>query len=89
MSLPLSTSTVAGFLLPLAHQGGWDEILLVVTPLAIVGLLLYVANRRVNAQLAQAGDTADSASDPDPTTAVGSETANDGADAAESKDPSA
>lgn len=36
----------------LAHEGGWDEILLVVTPLAIIGLLLHLANKRVNAQLA-------------------------------------
>lgn len=41
-----------GFLL--AHQGGWDEILLVVGPLAVVGLLLWLANRRVSAQLNQA-----------------------------------
>ena len=60
MSLPLSTTTIANFFVPLAHQGGWDEILLVVAPLALVGLLLYVANRRVNAQLEQAQDTADS-----------------------------
>lgn len=30
----------------LAHQGGWDEILLVLAPIAIFALLLYVANRR-------------------------------------------
>ncbi len=35
----------------LAHQGGWDEILLVVGPLAVVGGVLWVANRRVTAQL--------------------------------------
>jgi hypothetical protein len=34
-----------------AHQGGWDELLLVVGPLAVVGLALWVANRRVSAQL--------------------------------------
>jgi len=34
-----------------AHQGGWDEILLVVAPLAIIGGLLWLANRRVTAQL--------------------------------------
>lgn len=34
-----------------AHQGGWDEILLVVGPLALVGLALWVVNRRVAAQL--------------------------------------
>jgi hypothetical protein len=35
----------------LGHQGGWDEILMVVGPLAVVGLLLWVANKRVAAQL--------------------------------------
>lgn len=41
--------------LPLfAHQGGWDEILLVVGPLAIIGLALWLANRRVQAELDRA-----------------------------------
>jgi Zn-dependent protease with chaperone function len=31
----------------LAHQGGWDEILLVLAPIAVVGALLWVARRRV------------------------------------------
>ena len=31
----------------LAHQGGWDEILLVVVPIAVVGALLWIARRRV------------------------------------------
>lgn len=35
----------------LAHQGGWDEILLVVGPLALIGVLLWLANKRVAAQL--------------------------------------
>ena len=35
----------------LGHQGGWDEILLVVGPLALVAGLLWLANRRVSAQL--------------------------------------
>ena len=30
----------------LAHQGGWDEILLVLAPIALFAVLLYVANRR-------------------------------------------
>lgn len=30
----------------LAHQGGWDEILMVLVPIAAVVLLLRVANRR-------------------------------------------
>ena len=33
----------------LAHQGGWDEILLVLVPIALFALLLVVANRRANA----------------------------------------
>lgn len=45
-----------GFLL--AHQGGWDEILLVVGPLAVVGLLLWLANKRVAAQLSESEDVA-------------------------------
>ena len=31
----------------LAHQGGWDEILLVVGPMALVAGLLWLAKRRV------------------------------------------
>lgn len=38
------TSTAATVL---AHQGGWDEILLVLGPIAIVGGLLWLARRRV------------------------------------------
>ncbi|MDH3684460.1 MAG: hypothetical protein OEV40_31460 [Acidimicrobiia bacterium] len=34
-----------------AHQGGWDELLLVVGPLALIALALFVANKRVSAQL--------------------------------------
>jgi len=32
----------------LAHQGGWDETLLVLAPLSLFALLLYVANRRAS-----------------------------------------
>jgi hypothetical protein len=31
----------------LAHQGGWDEMLLVVGPIALVAGLLWLARRRV------------------------------------------
>jgi hypothetical protein len=31
----------------IAHQGGWDEMLLVVGPIAIVAGLLWLARRRV------------------------------------------
>jgi hypothetical protein len=32
----------------LAHQGGWDEMLMVLVPIAIFAALLVVANRRAN-----------------------------------------
>ncbi|MGE4566574.1 MAG: hypothetical protein AAEB43_02835 [Acidimicrobiales bacterium] len=32
--------------LMLAHQGGWDEILVVAGPLLVVATLLWVADRR-------------------------------------------
>mgnify|MGYP001610598190 CR=1 FL=1 len=47
----------------LAHQGGWDEILLVVVPIAIFAGLLAMANRRANRQ--QAERHAAEASDPE------------------------
>ncbi|HNJ98777.1 MAG TPA: hypothetical protein PLV13_11665 [Ilumatobacteraceae bacterium] len=31
----------------LAHQGGWDEMLLIVGPIALVGGLMWLAKRRV------------------------------------------
>ncbi|NNE95017.1 MAG: hypothetical protein HKN24_03225 [Acidimicrobiales bacterium] len=34
-----------------AHQGGWDEALLVVGPLIIIGGLLHLANRRLKKRL--------------------------------------
>jgi hypothetical protein len=30
----------------LAHQGGWDEILLVLLPVGLFAFLLFVANKR-------------------------------------------
>lgn len=30
----------------LAHQGGWDEIVLVLAPVGLFTVLLWVANRR-------------------------------------------
>ena len=35
----------------LAHQGGWDEILLVAGPIVVIAGLLLVVKRRVDAQL--------------------------------------
>ena len=57
MSTPAGPDAYATLIgLVLGHQGGWDEVALVVGPLAIVGGLLWVANRRVAAQLGQDGD---------------------------------
>ena len=35
----------------LAHQGGWDEVLLVLGPMAVIAGLLFLAKKRVGAQL--------------------------------------
>jgi cyanate permease len=32
----------------IAHQGGWDEMLLVLAPMAVVAALLWIAKRRVD-----------------------------------------
>lgn len=36
----------------LAHQGGWDEILMVAGPLLVFAAVLYLANKRANDKLA-------------------------------------
>ena len=51
VTVPAPPSNPPGLLSMLAHQGGWDEILMVVAPLAVIGGLLWLANRRVTAQL--------------------------------------
>ncbi|HAY66731.1 MAG TPA: hypothetical protein DCY82_00385 [Acidimicrobiaceae bacterium] len=38
----------------LAHEGGWDEILLVGGPLLVFAAVLFLANRRANSKLAEA-----------------------------------
>ena len=44
----------------LAHQGGWDEMLLVAGPIALVAGLLWLARRRVTrTQSAPAPEDAD------------------------------
>jgi hypothetical protein len=58
--------------LVLAHQGGWDETLLVLVPISLFSFLLALANRKAQAQLDErqraglAGDpsTADSGDEP-------------------------
>jgi hypothetical protein len=43
----------------LAHQGGWDEILLVAAPIVVIVGLLAVVKRRVDAQSARSDDNPD------------------------------
>ncbi|MSV96937.1 MAG: hypothetical protein F2857_06710 [Actinobacteria bacterium] len=37
----------------LAHQGGWDEIMLVAGPIAVIVLVLWQATRRADRQVAE------------------------------------
>lgn len=39
----------------LAHQGGWDEILLVLTPIALFAGLLWLANVRARRLVTKVG----------------------------------
>lgn len=50
----------------LAHQGGWDEILLVLTPIALFAGLLWLANARANKELQRRRAAAEQADDPHP-----------------------
>jgi hypothetical protein len=34
-----------------AHQGGWDEMLFVAIPIGLFAFLLYIANKKAQAQL--------------------------------------
>jgi hypothetical protein len=36
-----------------AHQGGWDEIVMVAAPVALFAGLLWMANRRADAEVTQ------------------------------------
>lgn len=47
----------------LAHQGGWDEILMVAGPLLVFGGVLWLANKRANERLALAAQGDASTSD--------------------------
>jgi hypothetical protein len=56
----------------LAHQGGWDEALLIGGPILIIVLLLRIAKRRVDAAYAESADvshgTGPNLTDADPET---------------------
>ena len=51
--------------LVLAHQGGWDEILLVLTPIALFAGLLWLANARANRELQRRRTEAEQATEDD------------------------
>jgi len=62
-----STVTTALSTIILAHQGGWDEMLMVATPIALLYLILRVANRRareLNASQIAEPNEPDPAADP-------------------------
>jgi hypothetical protein len=46
----------------IAHQGGWDEILLVLAPIVVVAALLWIAKRRVD-RAARRSDPLDAGTD--------------------------
>lgn len=46
-----------------AHQGGWDEILLVAAPLAVIAGVLWLANRRAR-EFARRAEEAERQVDP-------------------------
>lgn len=60
------TAVFAGVTAPVlvAHQGGWDEALLIGAPILIIMGLLWLAKRRVDAAHATT-DTPHDGSDPD------------------------
>lgn len=57
----------------LAHQGGWDEMLMVAVPVAVFAGLLYAANRRAGRMdpAAASGAVASGTADGDDTDPVG------------------
>lgn len=44
----------------LAHQGGWDEILLVAGPIAVIVLVLWQATRRADRQVLERNNQSES-----------------------------
>ena len=49
---------MTGSLVILAHQGGWDEILLVAGPILVFVLLLRAANKRAEQKVRERNATA-------------------------------
>ncbi|MDA2944112.1 MAG: hypothetical protein O2925_07310 [Actinomycetota bacterium] len=53
----------AGSAIVLAHQGGWDEVLLIAGPIVVVVGLLALVKRRVEEAAQQAVDKSDNSSE--------------------------
>ena len=64
--MPVLAATVATVL---AHQGGWDEILMVLTPIALFAGLLWLANSRAKKLQVERSPADDSPRRADPTSA--------------------
>ena len=47
-AMPVRFRSVASTWALLAHQGGWDEVLMILAPVAVIAGLLAVAKRRVD-----------------------------------------
>ena len=46
-----------------AHQGGWDEILMVAAPVGLFAGLLWMANKRADAEASRREETEDTSRD--------------------------
>ncbi len=57
---PSTLDSVIPIPLFLAHQGGWDEAMLVLGPLAVIAVLLLIANRRLKTRLDEMEQSEDS-----------------------------
>jgi hypothetical protein len=63
----------------LAHQGGWDETLLIIVPMFVVVMLLRLAKRRVEREAPiDAPSTPSSSSSPSPSPAPAPDDRDDG-----------
>ena len=51
--------------LVLAHQGGWDEMLMVIVPVSAFAAMLYGANRRANRLAEHPAGAPDATTEPD------------------------
>lgn len=59
-SLAIVTATLS----QLAHQGGWDEVSMVLLPIALFAVLLAIANRRATREQAEQDEAPDDAVPP-------------------------